>query len=182
MEKTVSLFVPTEKENMSQAKNKGKGKIPPQCGVKKESKCFFCKKKGHMKKDFTKFLKCLENKGKSISPSSYESNIVDVIYNTWWNDSGSTIHVSNTLQGMTSLRKLLPSEQEQCIYLGSKMRFHVEVVGTCNLVLSNDFVLNLEKTFYFPCFSRNLISISRHVPLGYSFNFYETPFYLFYKY
>jgi len=182
MEKSVSLFVPTKRENMSQAKNKGKGKIPPQCGIKKESKCFFCKKKGHMKKDCTMFLIYLENKGKSISPVSYESNIVDVIYKTWWNDSGSTIHVLNTFQGMTSLGKLLPSEQEQGIYLGSKMRFHVEVVGTCNLVLSNGFVLNLEKTFYFPSFSRNLISISILVPLGYSFNFYETPFYLFYKY
>ena len=30
---------------------KRKGKIPVQPGIKKESKCFFCMKKGHMKKD-----------------------------------------------------------------------------------------------------------------------------------
>ena len=34
---------------------KRKGKIPVQPGIKKESKCFFCKKKGHMKKDWSKF-------------------------------------------------------------------------------------------------------------------------------
>jgi hypothetical protein len=52
--------------------------------------------------------------------------MVDNIYNTWWIDFGFTIHVLNTLQGMTSLRKPLPSEQD--IYSVSKMRSHVEVV------------------------------------------------------
>ena len=73
----------------------------------------------------------------------------------------------------------MPSEQ--CIYSGNKMRSHVEAVGTCSLVLSSGFILNLEKTFYIPSFSRNLISVSRLVPLGYSFKFYETSFSLFYK-
>ena len=53
-----------------------------------------------MKKGCTKFQKWLEKKGKPISFVCYESNMVDVIYNTWWIDSSSTIHVSNTLQGM----------------------------------------------------------------------------------
>ena len=34
---------------------KRKGKIPIQPSIKKESKCFFYKKKGHMKKDCSKF-------------------------------------------------------------------------------------------------------------------------------
>ena len=61
------------------------------------------------------------------------------------------------------------------------MRSHVEAVGTCNLVLSSGFVLNLEKTFYVPSFFRNLISVSRVVPWGYSFSFSEKSFSLFYK-
>ena len=39
----------------------------------------------------------------------------------------------------------------------------------------------LEKTFYIPNFARNLIFISRLVPLGYSFTFSEVSFSLFYK-
>ena len=34
---------------------KGKGKISIHPSIKKESKCFFCKRKGHMKKDCSKF-------------------------------------------------------------------------------------------------------------------------------
>ena len=98
-----------------------------------------------MKKGCTKFQKWLEKKGKQISFVRYESNMVNVIYNTWWIDSSFTIHVSNTLQGMRNLRKPMPSEQ--CIYLRNKMRSHVEGVGTCNSVLSSSLILNLEKTF-----------------------------------
>ena len=72
-----------EGKDHNQAKNKKKGKIPPQGGIKKANKCFFCKKKGHMEKGYTKFQKWLEKKGKPTSFICYESNMVDVIYNTW---------------------------------------------------------------------------------------------------
>ena len=97
--------------------------------------------------------------------------MVDVNHNTWWIDSGSTIHVSNTLSGMQNLRK--PRGSEQYIYSCSS---HVEAIGTCSLVLSSSFILELEKEFYGPSFSRNLISISILVPLGFSFNFSDSGF------
>ena len=50
-----------------------------------------------MKKDCPKFQKWIEKKDKSISFVCYESNMVDVNHNTWWIDSGSTIHITNTL-------------------------------------------------------------------------------------
>ena len=56
------------------------------------------------------------------------------------------------------------------------MSSRVEAIGTCSLVLSSGFILELEKTFYVPSFSRNLISISRLVPLGFSFNFTDSGF------
>ena len=48
--------------------------------------------------------------------------------------------------------------------------------------LNGGFVLELQKTFYVPSFSRNLISVSRLVPFGYSFHFLETSFSLIYKF
>ena len=56
------------------------------------------------------------------------------------------------------------------------MSSRVEAIGTCNLILSSGFILELEKTFYVPSFSRNLISISRLVPLGFSFSFSDSGF------
>ena len=74
---------------------------------------------------------------------------------------------------------------ELTILLGNKMCSYVEAIGTCKLALSSGFVsgfvLELLKTFYVPSFSRNLISVSRHVPLGYSFNFSDVSLSLFYK-
>ena len=105
--------------------------------------------------------------------------MVNVNINTWWIDSGSTIHIANSLQGMKNLRK--PEGKELSILSGNKMGLHVEAIRTCTLTLSNGFVLVLERTFYVPSFSRNLISVSRLVPLGFSFTFQDSVFNLFYE-
>ena len=52
----------------------------------------------------------------------------------------------------------------------------MEVIGNCSLVLNSSFILELEKIFYVPSFSRNLVSISRLVPLRFSFNFSDSGF------
>ena len=132
-----------------------------------------------MKKDCPKFKKWLEKKGNLSSFVCYESNMVNANINTWWIDSGFTIHIAYSLQGMQNLRK--PVGSELSILSGNKMGSHVEAIGTCTLTLSNDFVLVLERTFYELSFSRNLISISRLVPLGFSFTFQDNVFNLFYE-
>eukprot|EP00256_Glycine_max_P051982 XP_014618148.1 uncharacterized protein LOC106794778 [Glycine max] len=53
------------KATKSQANKKGNGKIPPQADIKKMTKCFFCKKKGHMKKNYPEFQKWLKKKGQA---------------------------------------------------------------------------------------------------------------------
>ena len=78
MELGGSAFLTNQGKNKDQAKNKGKGKVPAQANIKKESKCFFCKKKGHIKKDCAKFQQCLKKKGNPISCVCYESNMIEV--------------------------------------------------------------------------------------------------------
>ena len=111
--------------------------------------------------------------------SYVESNFTNVNHNTWWIESGSTIHVSNTLQGMRNLRK--PVGSERYIHSGGRSSSHVKAIGTCSLKLSSGFVWQLEKTFYVPSFSRNLLSISAIVPLRISCNFKDTSFTLLIK-
>ena len=110
------------KATKSQANQKGNGKIPPQADIKKVTKCFFYKKKGHMKNNCPRFQKWLEKKDKSISLVCYESNMADVNVNTWWIDSRSTIPIANSLQGIQNLRKLVGS--------GNKLGSPVKAIGT----------------------------------------------------
>ena len=77
--------------------------------------------------------------------------MVNVNINTWWIDSGFTIHIENSLWGIQNLKKLVGIELS--ILLGNKIGSHVEAVGTCSLTLSSGFVLVLERIFYVPSFS-----------------------------
>ena len=65
---------------------------------------------------------------------------------------------------------------EQYIHSRGRSSSHVEVISTCSLELSSNFILQLVKTLYVPSFSRNLISISKVVPFGISCNFSDTSF------
>ena len=47
---------------------------------------FFYKKKGHMKKDCSKFKIWLDKKVTQFYFVCYESNMVNVNHNTWWTD------------------------------------------------------------------------------------------------
>ncbi|XP_077226390.1 uncharacterized protein LOC143859617 [Tasmannia lanceolata] len=96
-------------------------------------KCFFCRKKGHVKKDCIKYKKWLEN------------------------------------EGMVSQRT--PTDSERFIFSGNKIRSRVEAVGTYQLRQPSGYVLLLEKTFYIPSFSRNLISVSKLLTLDMNLSF-----------
>ena len=55
MEQGENVTLLTQKKGKSQANRKGKHQIPPKADIKKDEKCFFYKKKGHMKKKCLKF-------------------------------------------------------------------------------------------------------------------------------
>ena len=78
--KRVNLTVHGKKKR-DQPKNKDK--IHAQPVIKKESKCFFCKKKWHMKKDCLKFKSWMDKKGTLFDFVCYESNMVSINHNTW---------------------------------------------------------------------------------------------------
>ena len=45
----------------------------------------------------------------------FESNIIDVSFDTWWLDSGATIHVCKSMQAVISIRS--PTSLEQYVYM-----------------------------------------------------------------
>ena len=145
----------------------------PKAAIKKNIKCFHCKKKGHIRNQCYKFKSWLEKKnnqrGMPLSLVCCESNIVNIPVNSWWIDSGVSTHVVISLQGLINKRK--PSLKESKLKVGNDLEVEVEFVGVVKLTLESGFEICLENTFYVPSFRRNLISVLSLTRLGFSFVF-----------
>ena len=129
--------------------------------------CKYCKKYGHKLEDCFILKKKREKEGISSALVCFESNMVDVPLNTWWLDSGATIHVVNSLQGFRSLRK--PSKAESEIIVGDGARVAVKDVGMVALNLPSGHTLLLKNVVYVPSMRRNLISALVLDESGYTF-------------
>ena len=63
----------------------------------------------------------------------FESNIIDVPSDTWWLDSGATIHACNSIQVVICRRS--PTSLEQYVYMGNGIRVQVDFLGGVRLQL-----------------------------------------------
>ena len=64
----------------------------------------------------------------------FESNVIDVPYNTWWLDSGATIHSCIYVHVMMSRRS--PTSQEKYVFMGDDTKVQVVFLGVVRLQLS----------------------------------------------
>ena len=135
----------------------------------KEIKCFFCNKSGHQKMECPKYAAWRAKKGMFHSLVCFEANLSSVPRNTWWIDSGATIHISVSMQGCLSYRK--PSDGERYIYVGDGESVEVEAIGHFRLLLETGYYLDLIDTFVVPSFRRNLVSVSVLDKSGYTCSF-----------
>ncbi|RVW24034.1 Retrovirus-related Pol polyprotein from transposon TNT 1-94 [Vitis vinifera] len=166
---------------------KGKGKKNNQGndvshnGQKDENKiqCHFCHKKGHKRRDCFGFKAWLEKKGKTQCLVSYESYLVIIPPNSWWIDTGASIHITNSLQGYLTSKRL--SKGERTITLGNGTEVEIEAIGTLRLILDTGFIMDLVDTVYVPVFTRNLISVPRLDSYGYELKFGNKGVSLFYN-
>ncbi|KAJ9562492.1 hypothetical protein OSB04_007652 [Centaurea solstitialis] len=138
-------------------------------GTKREAKCRFCKKFGHTQHDCPKFKEWLAKKGTPINYMICESFSISVPSNTWWLDTGSMIHVTNSLQGFHT-RKILENNQ-RTVRVGDRNEKKVEAIGSMVLLLDGGHEMILQNTLYVPTITRNLISVSKLKYDGYSFYF-----------
>ena len=172
---TVLLTAQESHSKKTKDVGKGKTKLSPEPVIKKESKCFFCKKKGHRKKDCIKFKAWFDKKGIPILIVCYESNMVHKIYNTLWIDFGFTIHLTNTLQDMQNMRN--PITSEQIIYLEKLICSHMEAIGICVLHLDSGLISVLKRLLYSYFFPGNVISVSSLVLLNIPLSFWINKIY-----
>ena len=111
---------------------KGKTQVP--AGPQGKFLCKFCKEEGHAQKDCAGFKAWLAKKGKNnveIVSNVDESYYVEFSHNSWWIDSGATVHVSNSLQGFRSVRTL--RKGERILRVVDVAEIEVKAVGELHL-------------------------------------------------
>ena len=190
-EKHLRSEIADKKVNMvTETKNNVQRPNTPRLGVNKnikstKGKCFFCKKPGHMKKSCQKYKKWLEkSKGKgnvAIYKGEvlvcFETNNTEFDKNSWWVDSGASIHVTNSLQGF--INKRVPRYDEISVIVGTGDKAAVKFVGTVRVKLESGFILELEDVCYVPSIRRNLISVSQIVKKNFELSINDSGFIIY---
>ena len=150
------------------AKNPTLAPKPNNLKAKKNTsfKCFFCKREGHMKRECTKYKDWVKKRGNYMT-FPIEINLVNVSPNTWWLDTGSPVHITNSLQGF--LRRRDPRKSEQRLCVGTGQRVTVKAVGVIKLDLGSGVFYDLNDVYYVPSMKRNLVSVSILIQTGCSF-------------
>ena len=98
------------------------------------------------------------SKGEDIITFVDESLYLSYDKSTWWIDSGATIHIANSMQGMHS-KWILP-KGERRIKVANGIEAEVEAIGELPIKLHDGFTLRLRDVLFVPSLSRNLISVS----------------------
>src|SRR6266480_600345 len=166
-----------KKKNGSKKKGNSKGAGPAYTpkkerpGPKADAECFFCKEKGHWKRNCPKYL---AEKKKTGNPSSgiFDIHIIDVYLtgpkgNSWVFDTGSVANICNTMQELQITRML--DKDEVTIRVGNGAKVAVVAVGTMPLHLPSGLVLELSNCYFVPALCKNIISGFCILQDGYSF-------------
>ena len=66
----------------------------------------------------------------------FESNLIEVPFNTWWLDSGATTHISNTVQRFLSIQTINPNKN--FVLTGNRGKAPIEAIGTYRLFLDTN--------------------------------------------
>ena len=88
--------------------------------------------------------------------------LADPLNSSWVYDTGSVLHICNSLQGLVRTRSVARGEVE--IRVGNKARVATLEV---QLHLPSGFLMELNNCYYVPVLSRNIISASCLMRQGY---------------
>src|SRR4051795_152072 len=138
-------------------------------GPKPETECFYCKGKGHWKRNCPKYL---AHKKAGNTKGICDIHVIDVYLtstrnSSWVFDTSAVAHICNSKQELRNKRRLAKDEVTMRVGNGSKV--DVIAVGTLPLHLPTGLVLNLNNCYLVPSLSMNIVSGSRLIRDGYSF-------------
>ena len=129
----------------------------PSSSNKSTSKSYykFCRKVGHKQSECSSFKEWLAKKGNHLN-MIIESFNLNVPTNTLWFDSGSMVHVTNSIQGFLTIRKL--ERNQITLKMRNGQELFVEDVGTLELLMKTGKCIKLYDTLYILEITRNLVS------------------------
>ncbi|KAB2611500.1 hypothetical protein D8674_019532 [Pyrus ussuriensis x Pyrus communis] len=151
-------------KNSKFTKNSNKFNIPKDVS---KLKCFWCKTKGHLKVNCEIFKDYVRSKEKEQVLVCIESNLCEVPVDSWWFDTGCSVHITSSLNGFQKQKEV--DDTLYNVYVGEGTRVAVHSIGIVNLKLTSGFVLKLKDVLYVPKMRRNLISASKIVKDGFAF-------------
>jgi len=128
-------------------------------GPKQDTECFYCKEKGHWKRNCPKYL--ADKKAGKINKGICDIHVIDVYLTSargsaWVFDTGSVANICNSKQGLRNKRTL--ARNEVTMRVGNGSRVDVIVVGTLPLHLPSGLVINLNNCYFVPALSMNIMS------------------------
>ena len=135
--------------------------------------CFYCKGDGHWKRNCRKYLE--DKKAGKIAGKDkgiYDIHVIDVYLtsvwsNTWVFDTGSIAHICNSQEELQNKRRLM--RDEVTMRVGNGCKVDVVAVGTLPLRLPSGLILALNKCYFVPALSMNIVSGSCLLQDSYSF-------------
>jgi hypothetical protein len=130
--------------------------------VKPGVKCFYCKGDGHWKRNCLKYLED-RKAGKVVAKEKgiFDIHVIDIYLtsacsNMWVFDTSSVANICNSQQDLRNKRHL--ERNEVTMRVGNRQRVGVLAEGTLHLRLPFGMILVLNKCYYIPALSMNIIS------------------------
>src|SRR4051812_19068574 len=164
--KTTGFKKSSRREKAKRGGPKRDGKsvvVPPKAPKPKPGiERFYCKGEGHWKRNCPKYLK--DKKAGKVAKRDegiFDIHIVDLFLTSagntsWILDTGYVAHISNSAQGLRNKRRLL--KDEVTMRVGNGCQVEVLAVGTMHLSLRSGLVLVLNKCYFVPALSVNIVS------------------------
>nr|KYP48511.1 Retrovirus-related Pol polyprotein from transposon TNT 1-94 [Cajanus cajan] len=134
---------------------------------KSDAECFYCKQKGHWKRNCKKYLDSLkENKqGMTLMKNVFMISLTVTDSSMWVLDTGSSFNICNMLQGLQITRRL--KKGEVSLQVGNGENVVALALGSVSLIMPTGKVLVLDNCYYISTFVSNIISISMLAKRGF---------------
>jgi hypothetical protein len=130
--------------------------------MKPRVKCFYCKGDGHWKRNLPKYLED-KKAGKVVARDKaiFDIHVIDIYLtsahsNTWVFDTGSGSNICNSQQDLRNKWRL--GRNEVTMRAGNGQCVDVVAIATLHLWLPSGMILVLNKCYYVPALSMNIVS------------------------